>query len=226
MDFASHQSHIFASIGRQRRLPESHMHIRSFKDHPAAHVVARIISRVFDPVFIVPAILVFTVSFAFLNGYRWRFLTLLFILDGAIPGIWVLIRFIKNRGKDWDIHHRKERIPLFIITVISHGIGVLVANLIDRHPLAEILFGLWLVAVVFWLITYRWKISVHTGVNSVMAVMLTLETGFTYWWIWLIVPLVGWARVVNKHHSVSQVAAGIIVPPMVLIPTYMILGVW
>lgn len=199
--------------------------MKAYRQHQSLHVLAAAISRVFDPVIIVPLTLIATISFAMANGFRWNFLALLFILDGVIPGLWVLHRFHRKKGKDWDIHRRQERIPLYIVTVISHGAGVMVAYLIDRHPLAEILLGLWFVAVAFWLITYRWKISVHAGVNAVMVMIITLITGTSYWWLWLILPLVGWARVVNKHHSLGQVVAGSIIPPAILTVVYRILGV-
>ena len=188
-------------------------------------LIAKVISRLFDPVIIIPLILTGTVGMAYLNGYRWKFFLFIFFLDAVVPGLFVFWRYLKNKGKDWDIHKREERIPLFMLTVVSHGLGVIVAYLLGRHPLAEILLGLWLLAVVYTGITMFWKISVHAGVNSTLAVMITLFVDKDLFFIWIIPMIVAWARVEDKHHTWPQVLMGLLVAPMVLYGSYYLWGI-
>lgn len=186
-------------------------------------MLAKVLSKVFDPVVVIPVILMGTVSMAYLNGYRWRFFLLIFLLDAVVPGIYVLIRLIKKQGKDWDIHKREERIPLFMLTIGSHGLGVLTAFLIGRHPLAEMLLGLWLLAVVYAGITFFWKISVHAGVNATLATMVTLFVDARLGWVWLVPLIVGWARVMDNQHDWAQVVVGMVLAPVILVTCY---GLW
>jgi membrane-associated phospholipid phosphatase len=176
-------------------------------------------------VVLIPIILMGTVSLAYLNGYRWRFFALIFFLDAVIPGLYVLWRFVKHKGKDWDIHNRKERLPLFGLVVVCHGMGVLVAYLLSRHPLAELLLGLWGLALIYALITVVYKISVHAGVNATLAAMVFLFVDHTLWWIWLLPPLVAWARVRDKQHGWAQVVIGTALAPVWLFGVYRLLGV-
>jgi hypothetical protein len=188
--------------------------------------LATLISRVFDPIIEVPLILMGTASLAYLNGFRYRFLTLLFVLDALIPGLMFLYLWGKKKHfKDWDFVKKEERLPLFLTAVIAQGVGVMVAYLIDRHPLAEILLSFWVLAGVFLLITLVWKISVHCGVNATMATVIFWMGGVKYWWVFLIIPVVAWARVSAKKHTLAQAVAGGIVPPILLYSLFFLLGV-
>lgn len=188
--------------------------------------LATIISRVFDPIIEVPLILLGTASLAYLSEYRYRFLILLFVLDALVPGLMFLYLWGKKKHfKDWDFTKREERLPLFLTAVVSQGVGVMVAYLIDRHPLAEMLFSFWVLAGVFMLISLVWKISVHSGVNSTMATVILWLGGAKYWWVFLIVPVVGWARITAKKHDLWQVIIGSLVPPVLLSLLFWILGV-
>lgn len=187
--------------------------------------LAKIIARVFDPVVLVPLILVGVASMAYLNGYRWRFLTLLFFLDAVVPGLVFLYLWGKKGFKDWDFRARGERLPLFGATVLMHGVGVMVAYLIDRHPLAEILLTLWLVAVVYTLVTFRFKISVHAGVNATLATLMYWLVGPEYWWVFALPLVVSWARVKDEDHKVIEVVVGTVVAPLIITGMFWGLGV-
>ena len=187
-------------------------------------LVARVIAKVFDPVIVIPLIILGIGLMAVVNGYNWEFLIVLMFLDAVVPGTYVIVRYIK-KGHDWDIRDRKERIPLYGLTVASHLLGVLAAYYMDIHPMAEILLGLWLLSLIFAVITYFWKISVHAGVNSVLAFFVIFFFGWEYWWIWLIPVMVGWARIEDNHHSVGQVVLGLLVPPLFLGAFYTWIGI-
>ena len=170
--------------------------------------LAKIISRIFDPVILIPLILVVVVWFAYVNGYRWQFVALIFVIDAVCPGVAFLVQQSKSGFKDWDIHDRKARIPLFIATLFFHGLGVVVAFGLGQILVAQILLGLWMLAIVYAIVTVYWKVSVHAGVNATIATLLLLFGGWQFWWVWLIVVLVAWSRVVDKDHTVQQVLVG------------------
>lgn len=177
---------------------------------------ARIISRIFDPVIIIPLILAGTVSLAYLNGFRWRFFALIFFLDAVVPGL-VFIYLLLRRGiSEWDIRDRKQRLPLFAVTIFCHGVGVAVSFLLDRHPLAEILLILWLMSIVYFVITHHWKVSIHAGVNATLATMVYWFVSTTYWWVWLVPVAVSIARIIDHNHTPWQVTIGLVIPPVML----------
>lgn len=177
---------------------------------------AKLISRLFDPVVEVPLALAWLTSMAFLNGYRWRFLAAMFILDALIPAAFFIYLLAREKGFDWDIHNRKLREPLFRVVVVCHGLGVMVAYWLQRRPLAEMLLGLWGLAVIFAVVSRKWKISVHAGVNAAVITLVNLLLGRQYWWLYGVVGLVAWARVVHRDHTWRQVVVGALVPTILL----------
>lgn len=179
--------------------------------------IAKILSRVFEPIIEIPLILTAVTMTAYANGYRWRFLALILFLDAVIPGLYFFYLLKSGKAKDWDITKRVERLPLFRLAVVTHFIGVVVGFLIGREPLAQILLALWLLAVVFSVITQFWKVSLHAGVNSALAVLAIMLYGWQLWWLLLLPVVVSWARIEYKKHSLSQVVVGTLIP-MILLP--------
>jgi len=188
--------------------------------------MAQVVSRVFDPILLVPGMFVVAVTWALNNGERWRFLTMLVFWDAMLPGV-VLYWWIR-RGKvlsGWDLKDRKERIPLFMFVIAAHLGGVVGAYMLDKHPLAEFLLVFWLLALVYGVVTVWWKISIHTGVMSALVMFLVLTQGKEYAWLFALVLLVVWARVVGRYHRLSQAVAGGMVPVVVMPVVFRILGI-
>lgn len=166
-------------------------------------------SRLFDPVVEIPLMLSVTVWWALTNGLRWRFLLFLLLVDALAPAIYMFYGLRKGFISDWDISKRGERYRLYLVTILAHLVGVIFAFLIGKTELGLILLVFWSLAVVFALVTYYWKISVHAGVNGVMLAFFNHFWGWSnYWWLILVLLLVLWARVEIKKHNWLQVTIG------------------
>lgn len=185
---------------------------------------AYLISRVFDPVLLIPITLVFAAWGAWTNGERFKFLTLLVFLDGVLPGF-VFIHYLKN-GKisGWDVRDRKERVGLFAFVVLCHFLGVVGAFLLGRFPLANYLLIFWILSVIYFAVTLFWKISVHMGVLSALATFMVLSYGKEFVWMFAALLLVAWARVQGQYHRLSQVIAGGMVPVIVIPTMFFVFG--
>jgi hypothetical protein len=185
---------------------------------------AKVISAVFNPAVEIPAIMLLLLVLTLNGGYRVVFLLLLLGLNVIIPGSFFLISWFKRQRRDWDMHRKEMRLPLFTLVTVTNGLGVVVAYAANRHPLAELLLGLWLVTVIFALITMYWKVSLHTGVNAILVYLFTLLVE-PWLWLWMVVGAVGWARVVDKDHTPAQVCVGALIPPVVLSVVYRLWGI-
>lgn len=186
---------------------------------------AVIISRVFDPVWLIPAMIAIAVGWSVMNGLRWRFLVLLILIDGLIPSLYFIHLLQTKEVSDWDTTRRKERFRLYGFTVAVHAIGVLFALLLGKVVLAKILFSFWVLALTFLEVTFRWKISLHTGVSSAAVVFLMFVFGFEWVWLFLVVFLIGWSRVSMKKHTKSQAIAGALLAGFLLLTMFKLLGV-
>lgn len=172
------------------------------------NIFAEGVSRVLDPVWEIPLALLLAVGFAVREGLRWRFVGLLLFIDAVVPMIFFLIMIYHKQIKDWDIQNRVQRIPLYLFTMICHLGGIWLAHELGRNELVSILLVFYAVAVIFFVITLKWKISLHAGVNSVLITTVNILYGWHLWWLYILLSLVMWARVYQKHHTWAQVVAG------------------
>jgi len=179
--------------------------------------LAWLVSRVLDPVILIPLTLVLAVSVALVNGERMWFILFLLFVDGVLPAF-VLIWFVKQGSvlSGWDVRDRRERIPLFFFVTLAHALGVLVAWFGEKQPLAIYLTSFWLLTVIYAVVTLYWKISVHVGVLCALITFAVLAGGPDWLWLYSLVFLMVWARVWGRHHRLSQALAGGVVPVLVL----------
>lgn len=188
--------------------------------------LAMVISRVLDPIIVLPAILLLAVGDAFVNGERILYLVMLLAIDVVLPGL-VLAYFIQ-KGRvlsGWDVTKRAERVPLFMFVVVAHLVGVMLTWFLGRVTLALFLLSFWFLTLVYAAVTLVWKISVHAGVMSAMVTFLVLT--HSRWWAaaYALVLLVIWARVFGKYHRLSQALVGGAIPILVLPACFWWLGI-
>lgn len=170
---------------------------------------AQIISRVFDPMLEIPAAIGLAILLTVREGIRWRFLGLILFIDLVVPLVFFAIMLLKGQIKDWDVRERRERIPLYFFTMVCHLAGVWLAFALGKVELSRLLLVFWLSGVLFAGVTIFWKISLHGGVNALLITLLNYFFDWRYLYLYLILVVVGWARVKGGHHTPLQYAAGV-----------------
>jgi hypothetical protein len=173
-----------------------------------ANIVARVASRVLDPVWEIPLAILLAIAFAVKEGLRWRFLGLILFIDAIVPMIFFLTMLYHKQIKDWDMQKRSERVPIYIFTMICHLGGLWLAHELGKSELFGVLGVFYVVGIVFALITTRWKISIHAGVNAVLITAINMFYGWHLWWLYGLLYLVMWARVYQKHHTWAHGVGG------------------
>lgn len=172
--------------------------------------LATAISYIFSPVALMPLFLILiTVHSGF--AQQEKFLVLgLFIFLGILP-IELMLLFLKQTGRisDWDVTQRRERIP---INVFSVAVGTLLLFILARFNQPQI-FTYYLYTYVWFflyaIITFFWKISAHTSAVTVFCLSLVTLFGSAWWWLFILIPAVAWARVYRKRHTLTQALSGI-----------------
>lgn len=171
--------------------------------------MAWIVSRVFDPVIEIPVLLSAAVFYAIQNGWRFRFLIFLLLIDALAPAAFMIWGLVTKRFSDWDMTKREERRSIYLFTVMVHLFGVVFAFWLGKVELSEILFVFWILALVFAIVTFFWKISIHAGVNGAALAFFNHFWGWqNYWWLAVVLLLVLWARVEIHKHTWEQVLIG------------------
>ena len=157
-------------------------------------MIATIVSRIFDPFVSLTAVFIILMygSPKFIPAFLGMVILPLVLFTLA----WKT-KYISN----WDVSDRKERPKILWAIVVIEAASVIIFHVWSLTPIICAIIG-------FSIITHFWKMSGHAMGAAYATGLIIKLFGWGWWPILLIVPLVGWARVVTKNHTVTQVIAG------------------
>ena len=170
------------------------------------HAVATVISRVFDPFIMLGIFLALTFVRGGVGGlYVWISAFILMIAAPALCIFWAIKRHIVD---NWDISKRSQRPLVLVVLLIIESISVAV---LAEFVSAWVTYMLLLVLGVllgFAIVTLRWKMSGHALASALTTGVIVAWYGVSWWPVLLVVPIVAWARVVRRDHTIGQVIVG------------------
>lgn len=179
---------------------------------------ANFISRLFDPIWVLSVLIIITARHSNLSGPEfWRFLAI-FVGGMALPPAALLVWAVKTgRVENWDVSRRQQRIKALSVLLFLLLPDLLLVKIFGNAALVW-RFGLlvgWFLG--FFGVTLFWKISGHAASVTLATLLIVRWYGSSWWPILFMIPLVGWARMVSKNHSLAQVIGGIIYSLTVLL---------
>lgn len=172
--------------------------------------LARILSTIFNPFLTALALFIIlahasarsTVDF-------WWLLFLSTFFTSLGPMLYVFWLYGTDRISDLDMSVRHEREAVFGAFVVFYLLGTLALWIAHAPKLMVASMAAYTVStVVVQYITRYWKISTHSLGITAPLVALTLLYGQQTLPFLILVPMVGWARVYLKAHTLMQVIAG------------------
>lgn len=157
------------------------------------------------------------------------------IVYGALAALFVcvlpllLLLGLVRLGKVTDHHvsNRGQRAPVLLMALASVVAGLLVLVAVGAPP-SVVVMVLAIVGgiVVIGAVSPFWKISGHAAAISSSAVITALMLGPAWLPLLLLIPAVGWSRVVLRAHTVGQVVAGSLVGGLVMPAFWWLLQGW
>ncbi len=173
--------------------------------------LARILSTIFNPFLTALALFVILAdigSRGTLDFWRLLFVSTFFTSIG--PMLYVFWLYANDRISDLDMSVRAEREMVFSAFVIFDLLGAAVLWLVHAPRLMiAAMLGYLVSTLTVQYITRYWKISTHAlGITAPLAA-LTLIYGRQPLPFMILIPMVCWARVYLKAHSILQVLAGV-----------------
>jgi hypothetical protein len=171
---------------------------------------AKIISFVFDgsfisiPIFIIICMVVVDDPMAALS---WALLCLLFGM--ILPFLYIFFLYRKNKIYDIHIPERSNRIKPLLFTLLSYITGLVALYFLEAPIFLKVIFILTIISTsILTVITYYWKISLHT--SWITFVVITFNVLLGPWMLLLLplIPIIGWARVKARRHTTPQVVLG------------------
>lgn len=170
---------------------------------------AKIISYVFNPLTIlvfVPFFLVHRTTADLTSAINWTLYTVVFLL--AVAGL-LFYGVKKGFFVDLDVSKREQRPILFkycgiFLAIYILGLYLFKAPIIMPVTTLGIAVGIIIISIV----NTQIKASLH--VATVSAFIFALAMVYRGWNVvlLLLIPLVGWARVKTKRHSISETIIG------------------
>lgn len=177
-----------------------------------ADKLARIASIILGPHTWLPVLFVLMILNAELSFQQLRIVfPVILLFQVVVPIAYLTIAPKLGWVRKWDMETKEERKPLFaimfVLSLITLGIIYTVGNLILLK------FCIIFVALLTTLfaITWYWKISLHVSLNVAAVLLIHFLFGPIALPLYLVIPIIFWARLQLKKHTVAQLVAGLIV---------------
>ena len=141
------------------------------------------------------------------EAIKWSLISLAL---SVFPVFTVVIYMVRRRKLDGIfINTRRQRSRIYLLAIFCAVIGYIILIICDAPELLRAAFLSGLIAVViFMIINFFWKISLHTAFISASVAVLIIVYGKGAAWTVIFVPLIAWARLEMRLHTPAQVAAG------------------
>jgi membrane-associated phospholipid phosphatase len=172
--------------------------------------LARILSTIFNPFLTALALFVILALIGAKNTLDfWRLLFVSTFFTSLGPMLYVFWLYATDRISDLDMSVRVEREMVFTAFVIFDLCGAAALWILQAPRLMiAAMLGYLVSTLVVQYITRYWKISTHALGITAPLVALTLLYGRQPLPFMILIPMVCWARVYLKAHTVMQVIAG------------------
>ena len=176
--------------------------------------IATIISFVFDPLIEGPVL--FVLLFLKSTASFWL-LPVIILTNAILPTLFMIYGLRRGFISDWETTNRRERHRLNLFCLLSTIFSLCLVYLFGDAFLLKLFLVLVTLLSIYTLITFFWKISGHMAANTAFVLLTNLFFGWRFWWLFILLPLVGWARLVRHKHDIWQVLGGIILSSSVIL---------
>ena len=141
------------------------------------------------------------------ESLQWFGIIVLFVTVLPAVSIAVMVRFAKV--SDLHLKNREERFLPLCCTLVSMSVGTfLLYRLGAAREIVWAGIAYIINSLVFFAITLTWKISFHSSVATGCVTVLVILVSPQFGWLFLLIPLIAWARVYRKRHTFLQTVVG------------------
>ncbi len=190
------------------------------------NIFAKYISYIFEPFTFSFLTLLLVITNLDLNLSDKSLWLILAIVLMGLPPLWVYF-YEKRIGKikDWFMTNRVERRDVQFAWFFGALLFSLTAGFFEApRLLLALALTIFTLSLFISLITLYWKISVHMMGVTLFVTVAVLVQSPSLAWLFLLVPLVAWARIRLKAHTYLQAALGTLLTFTATYFTFTILG--
>lgn len=176
--------------------------------------IAKTISTITNPPIVcIPLFMIICLVLSFENGLfnfnKFIVLELISLVFASILPMAIIVYWAKKINTDGDISNRQDRFVPLVVGIISYFIGFIVSLVLGvDNFLTALLLCYSINTGVVLLITFKWKISIHTtGLSGPVGALILLlgPIGAVFG---IIYPMLIWSRVILNKHTLAQAITG------------------
>ncbi len=151
----------------------------------------------------------------------WLWGAVVALFSGVLPMLMILWEMSRDRVGDHHVtqHDQRHRVIVAILVLVAAALVLQLAFGAPEQTVGLTIAGLaTLLAIGVWTSIVHIKASVHTAVWSGSVAIIGLAISPWWWLLLALTPVIGWARLHLRDHTLTQVlagtATGLIVAPM------------
>jgi len=189
--------------------------------------LARLISNTLNP-FVISAAVILLLAYketsSITDAIKWVSISL---ATSVLP-IFIIVTFlIRNKKMDgFFTNPREQRNIVYLLASAFGAIGCGLMWYLNAPELLAVTFTAGLLSIiVFTAINYFWKISLHTAFIAASLTIVIIIFGATAVWVLVFLPLVAWARIESKQHSIMQVVVGGLLAALIVVGIFWGFGI-
>lgn len=174
--------------------------------------LANIISIILGPQVWAPLIFLVGFSHSGINNYNsYLLLPSILVLQVFLPLAYLYLAPKVGLATSWDLPKREERYPFLGLVFITSLISLYLIHQFGDQFLFNLFLLFFILLSVVFVITLYWKISLHTYLNTFGVIFINYLFDWKLPFLFLTIPIVFWARLTLKKHTILQLLAGILI---------------
>ncbi|MBI2593968.1 hypothetical protein HYW44_04995 [Candidatus Daviesbacteria bacterium] len=173
--------------------------------------LAELISEIFGPHLWMPILLVLLLLRTGLNSEQLSILLPgLIILLLVIPFTYLHLALKLGWVSKWDLPEKKERRPIIVIFIACSIVSLFLVKQFGTKMFLDLFILLLTIGFLASVITVFWKISIHMVLDTTGVLVANLLFDWQLWPLFILIPIVAWARLKLKRHTLPQLVAGVL----------------
>ncbi|HEX8931993.1 MAG TPA: hypothetical protein VF810_02455 [Patescibacteria group bacterium] len=171
--------------------------------------LAKVISIILNPMAVAlfaPFLVIYRSTLDVNAAIYWSLYTLIFVF---VMTVIVATGVRKKIFTDLDVSRREQRPIIFLIGILFTAVYILSLFFLHAPFILYVLaVGVILGVSIVGLINRRVKASVHVAAVTALILPVAFSFGHYYLLLLLLIPLIAWARLKTKRHTLTEILVG------------------
>lgn len=167
-----------------------------------------------------------TVGLMVATALAWQWTLLYLGVTILLPCLYIIWLVQRGLVSDFHLPRREERLRPLLFSLAAAAVVWGVFHSVETPAGLKMLASVnALQAILFFVITLRWKISLHCAAAAMLAELLLVYFGAAAAPFAMSVPLIAWSRLYLRRHTLAQTVAGAGLGIAILTPTLLFYGI-